>query len=119
MIASPVAAEERQTQRACRWSMRPPSVEETRRGRPSLQTVIHGFGERVLGRQSSPLAEPFFEIVDERLRVPAAGGETPIRCEAVALALDNEQGVDALDRLYGDRCLRLRPPDPTVLAGCE
>jgi hypothetical protein len=39
----------------------------------SLQAVIHGFGQGVLGRECSVLlAQPLFEIVDERLRSLAA-----------------------------------------------
>ena len=43
-------------------------VEEARHGHPSLQAVIHRFGQGVLGREfSALLAQPFFEIIDERL----------------------------------------------------
>jgi hypothetical protein len=76
----------------------------------------------VIGRELCPLlAQPGFQLGDERPAALLANADALGRRDAVDLPLDGQQGVDAMDRFDRDRRLveprqieklapRMRPP---------
>ena len=73
---------------------------------PALEAVVDRLaGLAVLGDPGALLAQPGLQRDDERSAALVAHARTLLRRQAVDLALDGEQGIDALDRLDRDRRL--------------
>jgi hypothetical protein len=69
------------------------------KGRPALEQIIHCLGEIVAARQLGPLlAQPDFEIGDQRCARFLPDRPAPFGALAIDRAFDFEQGVDARRR---------------------
>src|SRR5512134_797341 len=81
-------------------------VEEADQGRPALQAVVDGLGGLALGGQPGALlAQPAFELGHQRSAALVTPAPAVFRREAIDLALDGEERIDAADGLDGDRRL--------------
>jgi len=81
-------------------------VKEASECSPALEAVIDGFaGLAVLGDPCALLAQPGLQCDDEWAAALMARSHALLRRQAVDLALDCKQGVDARDCLPGDRRL--------------
>src|SRR6266571_2371912 len=81
-------------------------VEEARERSPALEAVVDGLaGLVVFGDFGALLAQPGLQLDDERSAALIANAHAFLWRKAVDLALDGEQGIDALDRLGRDRRL--------------
>ena len=81
-------------------------VEEAGQRGPALEAVVDGLaGVAVLGDPGALLAQPGLQRDDERPAALGAHVHALRRRQAVNLALDSEQRIDARNRLAGDRRL--------------
>ena len=81
-------------------------IEEAGQRRPALEAVVDGLaGIAVLGDPGALLAQPGLQCNDERPAALGAHAHALRRRQAVDLALDGEQRIDARNRLAGDRRL--------------
>ena len=71
---------------------------------PTLEHVINRLGNRGAARQLAPFSpQPFFKTFGKGDAVPAPPLQAFAGSEPVDLALNVEQGIDALDRLQRNR----------------
>ena len=84
----------------------PTIVEEARECHPSGEAVGDGLGDLALpGELGALFAQPSLQRDDERTAALVTHAQAFLWGDAVDLALDGEQGVDALNRFNGNRCL--------------
>src|SRR5262245_17316644 len=75
-------------------------VEEAGEDVPALEAVVDRLGGIALARElAAPLAQPRMQRLDERPAALGADEDALLRHQAVDLALDGKQGIDALERL--------------------
>ena len=83
-----------------------PIIEEADEGVPSVEAVVDRFGRvAVLGEPGTLCAQPSLQFDDQRSATLLAHAQALLWHEAVDLAFDSEQDIDALDRLHGNRRL--------------
>ncbi len=83
-----------------------PIIEEAGEGVPAVEAVIDRFGRvAVFGETGTLFAQPSLQLDDQWQAPLLAHAQALLWHEAVYLALDGEQDIDALDRLGGDRRL--------------
>ena len=82
----------------------PAIIEEAREGAPALEHVVHRLGDVGMAGQPGALAaHPGLEVGNERRDAAAANGQAFLGRQAVDLALDIEDRVDALHRFQRQR----------------
>jgi hypothetical protein len=90
----------------CRGHAQPAIVEEARECRPSSEAVGDGLGDLALaGELGALFARPDVQCKDERAALLAAHPQAFLLRDAIDLALDREQGINALNRFDGNRRL--------------
>ncbi len=84
----------------------PSVVEEARKGRPSLEHVVHRLGGLGMARETRARGtHPGLERVDQRLDVLPARGQPRLGAVAVDRTLGGEDRIDAGHGLDGERGL--------------
>src|ERR1700688_1082587 len=83
-----------------------PIIEEAGEGVPAVEAVVDRFGRvAVFGEPGTLFAQPSLQFDDQWPAPLLAQAQALLWHEAVDLALDGEQDIDALDRLGGNRRL--------------
>src|SRR4029079_1294469 len=80
-----------------------PIIEEAGEGVPAIEAVVDCFGRvAVLGEPGTLFAQPSVQFDDQWPAPLLAHAQALLGHEAVDLALDGEQDIDALNRFGGD-----------------
>jgi hypothetical protein len=99
--------DDRASVRACRRAkLQAAIIEEAGERGPTLEAVIDGLaGVAVLGHPGALLAQPILQFDDERPAALGAHAHTLLWRQAVDLALDGKQRMDARNRLASNGAL--------------
>src|SRR6516165_972517 len=97
----------------------PSVIQEAREGVPAGEDVIDGLGRVVVLRQlGALLVEPSLKLSRERPTALLAHARALLRAEAIDLALNGEQEINALDRVGRDRGLASRAKSKNLRLAC-